>query len=158
MEDVSDGTPEAPWYSAGLRFHCTGCGKCCSGPSGSVYLSQADSERLAAFLHMRTTAFLRRYTTRSRLGPRALVNRPDGTACVFLEGTSCSVYDARPVQCRTYPWWFSNIRDPESWAETAAACEGIDHPGASLVPAATILEQAALDAENDERMRWAARP
>jgi len=39
----------------------------------------------------------------------------DSFACVFLENNQCSIYNARPVQCRTYPFWPSILVDEESW-------------------------------------------
>ena len=46
--------------------------------------------------------------------------------CVFFDNKSrkCGVYSARPRQCRTWPFWDSNIRTPEAWAETCQVCPG----------------------------------
>lgn len=44
--------------------------------------------------------------------------------CVFLDRASrpgkaiCQLYDARPSQCRTWPWWPENVETPQAWAET----------------------------------------
>ena len=84
----------SPWFGEGLRFTCTGCGKCCTGSAGAVYLSDDDVERLCGFLGLSRDAFLARYT-RSRDGKRALVDKASSDECVFLSGTACSVYDAR---------------------------------------------------------------
>jgi Fe-S-cluster containining protein len=120
-----------------------------------VHLSQADLERLADFLRLPAGAFARRYT-RSIGGRRLLLDKPDSHACIFLSQKSCSVYGARPTQCRTYPWWLSNIQDEQSWREAGEVCEGIDLPGAPLVPAAEILEQCRIDRQNESDMtRWA---
>ena len=136
------------WFADGLRFVCTGCGKCCTGTSGSVNVSQPDLERLAGHFGTTAGAFVRRYT-RMRNGRRVLKDRPGSNDCVFLNGKACSIYEARPTQCRTYPWWIANIEDRESWEEEAKRCEGINHPTAVLVSAEEILEQCATDAEND---------
>jgi Fe-S-cluster containining protein len=142
------GSASQPWFEDGLRFKCTGCGKCCTGASGNVYLSQADIERLAAFLQLPAGRFVRDYT-RLVKGRRALVNRSGSTDCIFLREKTCSVYEARPTQCRAYPWWLSNIHDPESWAEAAQVCEGIDHPEAPVIPASEILEWSRRDIDNE---------
>jgi Fe-S-cluster containining protein len=34
------------------------------------------------------------------------------------------VYPVRPRQCRTWPFWESNLRSPETWAETCRVCPG----------------------------------
>jgi uncharacterized protein len=148
--DLSELSGE-PWYEGGLRFKCTGCGACCTGSSGSVYLSSLDLERLASFLQLRPGTFARRYT-RLIKGYRVLIDKPDSHDCIFLTDKTCSVYDARPTQCRTYPWWIGNIRDRQSWAEAAETCEGIDHPSAPLVPASEILQECLVDLENESNL------
>lgn len=145
------GVSEAPWFAAGLRFKCTECGKCCTGSAGSVYLSQADIVRLAAHLEIPPGRFVRHYT-RVNKGHRILADRPGSDECVFLRDKTCTVYEARPTQCRTYPWWLANIQDPQSWQETAAVCEGIDHPTAPFISLGEIVEQVLLDQENESHL------
>ncbi|HEX5370751.1 MAG TPA: YkgJ family cysteine cluster protein [Dehalococcoidia bacterium] len=137
-----------PWFAGGLRFKCTGCGQCCTGSSRSVYVSKTDIERLARFFDIPAGRLVRRYTRLSK-GRRVLNDGPSGEACVFLKDNACTVYEGRPTQCRTYPWWLRNIQDRESWQEAAAFCEGIDHPSAAIVPAEEIFEQCRLDEENE---------
>jgi len=50
---------------------------------------------------------------------------PQVRRCVFLEGKSCSVYEARPTQCRTYPFWPQHISGSNEWTSEAHRCEGI---------------------------------
>ena len=56
---------------------------------------------------------------------KSLVEFPNGD-CVFFDNESrkCNVYDARPRQCRTWPFWDSNLKSPEAWAETCEVCPG----------------------------------
>lgn len=54
--------------------------------------------------------------------------------CVFLrwdsEGRSlCSVYAARPTQCRTWPFWPGNLESPAAWDEAARGCPGMREGG-----------------------------
>ena len=157
--DFSEGTREAPgerWFEGGLRFKCTACGKCCTGSSGSVYLSTVDLKRLASFFQLPIGTFARRYTRLIR-GRRALIDSPASNDCVFLTNGTCKVYEARPTQCRTYPWWISNINDPQSWEEASELCEGINHPEAPIVSASEILEQCRVDLENESNS-GAAKP
>jgi Fe-S-cluster containining protein len=153
---VAPGLAETPWFAGGLRFKCTECGKCCTGSSGSVYLTQEDIRRLAAHLQMPPGRFVRLYT-RVDKGHRALADAESTADCVFLRNKTCTVYEARPTQCRTYPYWLVNIQDPESWRGAAAVCEGIDHPDAPLVPLSHIVEQVLLDQENESRLERPAR-
>jgi hypothetical protein len=60
------------------------------------------------------------------LGWRQLEFR-DGR-CVFLDPVTqrCGVYPARPLQCRTFPFW-PELVGPLGWrAELSELCEGID--------------------------------
>ncbi len=56
---------------------------------------------------------------------KSLVEFENGD-CVFFDGKTrkCRVYTARPRQCRTWPFWESNVRTPEAWAETCQVCPG----------------------------------
>jgi uncharacterized protein len=147
--EALDALAKKPWFEAGLRFKCTGCGECCTGTSGAVYLSASDVERLAEALKLPVDAFMSRYTQPSD-GQIALIDNPSAPAdCIFLSGKACSVYDARPTQCRAYPFWLINVLEPKDWAEAADFCEGIDHPDAPLVPASEVLQQCRAEVENE---------
>jgi Fe-S-cluster containining protein len=41
--------------------------------------------------------------------------------CIFWKN-GCSVYEARPLQCRTFPFWPSILRSAGSWE--AVSCPG----------------------------------
>ena len=44
---------------------------------------------------------------------------------LFLDGARCTVYEARPSQCRTFPFWSENL-GPKGWtAEVRKDCEGL---------------------------------
>lgn len=111
------------FFDAGVRFTCTGCGACCTGAGGRVWLEAVDVEALTAHLGMDREGFLAAFT-REQDGRRCLVDHPDGS-CVFLDHARCRVHGAKPRQCRTFPFWLDNLRNPEAWARTAKACEGI---------------------------------
>lgn len=113
-----------PWYKDGLRFTCTGCGDCCTGAPGYVWINKAEIEALAAKFDMDVEAFEARYVR--KVGVRkSLVEFANGD-CVFFDNESrkCKVYDARPRQCRTWPFWDSNVRTEEAWQRTCEVCPG----------------------------------
>ena len=63
--------------------------------------------------------------------------------CVFLERgddgrAGCSIYDARPTQCRTWPFWPENLRSRSAWRQAAKDCPGIDAPDGEHVPVEEI--------------------
>lgn len=111
-----------PWYSEGLRFACSKCGKCCTGAPGYVWVGRDEIERLAEHVELSVEEFGKRYLR--RVGRKlSLVEKPNFD-CVFWNG-GCTVYAARPLQCRTFPFWPENIDSREAWDETAAECPGI---------------------------------
>lgn len=146
-EVKTDSQQNEPWFSDGLRFKCTGCGKCCTGSPGYVYLSLADMERLAAHFKLSESEFAQKYT-RLIEGQYALLDRPGSYDCAFLKDKQCTVYEARPTQCRTFPWWIHHLRDPEDWEEASQRCEGINHPEAPVVPSLVIQEQCMTYMDN----------
>ena len=116
---------EAPWYGAGLRFSCRRCGACCTGEPGRVWLGPGEAEALAARLGLGVAAFLERHARRV-YGLWSLREEADGR-CVFFEpGTGCAVYEARPRQCRAWPFWPRILADREAWEREAADCPGMD--------------------------------
>jgi uncharacterized protein len=117
----------ARFYSRGIRFHCLGTGGCCrsTGLYGYVYVSLDDRRRLARHLHLATSTFTRRYC--SRTDGEVHLSHPE-LDCRFLDGCHCEVYDARPLQCRTWPFWPENLVDARTWRrEVVARCPGAGH-------------------------------
>lgn len=115
---------EAPWYAAGLRFRCTACGECCTGDPGHVWLTEEEIKRMAAARGMRPFAFKRKFVR--RIGKRFSLRERENGDCVMLEGEKCTVYEAKPTRCTTFPFWGPVLDSPQEWAETAERCEGID--------------------------------
>lgn len=108
----------------GVRFECQGSGRCCvsRGGYGFVYLSKEDRRALAKQLNLTTSQFTRRYCTKTE-GWFHL--REQGKDCVFLEGSRCRVYEARPTQCRTWPFWPENM-NARAWnRDVLKFCPGV---------------------------------
>mgnify|MGYP002779384018 CR=1 FL=1 len=112
-----------PWFRDGLHFTCTQCGKCCTGAPGFVWVDDAEAKAIAARLGEPLREFLAVYTREAR-GKRTLREKANGD-CVFWEaGRGCTVYPVRPKQCRTWPFWESNLESPEAWERTVDDCPG----------------------------------
>ena len=115
---------QQPWYKDGLRFKCTGCGDCCSGGPGFVWVNKAEIAAIAEEVGLDEAEFESRYVR--EIGVRKSLVELDNFDCVFLDGKTrkCTVYNARPRQCRTWPFWDSTVRSPEARAYTCEVCPG----------------------------------
>ncbi|AWM40937.1 Flagellin N-methylase [Gemmata obscuriglobus] len=124
MADSQTGGAEpGPWYKDGLAFECTQCGDCCTGAPGFVWVTDEELAAIAAKLGEPVDEARDRLTRRAR-GRRTLRERPNGD-CVLLDAKrGCTVYGVRPAQCRTWPFWESNVETPEDWKRTCDICPG----------------------------------
>jgi Fe-S-cluster containining protein len=116
---------EQSWYKDGLRFNCTGCGNCCTGAPGVVWVTEEEQRAIADSIgEADADQFARRYLRKVN-GRTSLVEFANGD-CVFFDPKqrNCRIYDVRPRQCRTWPFWDSNIRTPEDWERTCKECPG----------------------------------
>ena len=112
-----------PWFKDGLRFTCTRCGHCCTGEPGFVWV---DDDDLAAIAVQRgetleeVKALYTRWTNRGR----TLREKSNGDCVFYDQNQGCTVYTVRPPQCRTWPFWDSNVATPEAWQRTCEVCPG----------------------------------
>lgn len=113
-----------PWYADGLKFKCSQCGDCCTGAPGYVWVNKSEIEALAELVEMTVDDFEAMYVRKVGIR-KSLKEFPNGD-CVFFDNKarSCSVYGARPRQCKTWPFWDSNLKSPETWAQTCEECPG----------------------------------
>jgi len=112
------------WYRDGLRFRCTQCGNCCTGGEGAVWVTAEEMEAIAE--HLGKPVGEVRWMD-CRKGARGLSLREHtGGDCVYLDPRTrgCTVYPVRPRQCRTWPFWNSNLRTEEDWKRTQEGCPG----------------------------------
>ncbi len=112
------------WYGRGLRFECTRCGACCRGAPGYVFTTPAEARAIARRIGLSFEAFGARFLR--RVGTRlSLLERRNGDCVFWSEDRGCTVYEARPAQCRTYPFWPEALRDRKAWRGEASRCPGI---------------------------------
>ena len=136
-----------PFWNGGLRFACTSCGHCCRHEPGYVFLSAKDLGRLARRFSLGEGAFAEAYCRSVDLGLSrrlSLVETPEND-CIFWNG-GCTVYEDRPLQCRTYPFWPGILASRREWDEETASCPGMNQ--GPLVPPETIA-RALSDRERE---------
>lgn len=116
---------EKPWYHQGLRFECTGCGDCCTGATGYVWVNKEEIRGLAEQVGEEDLERFEKMYVR-QVGIRKSLKEYSNGDCVFFDNQTrkCKVYSARPRQCRTWPFWDSNVRDEQVWRETCQVCPG----------------------------------
>jgi Fe-S-cluster containining protein len=113
----------------GYTFDCTRCSDCCRKDPGAVFLTTDDVDLIIEHLDMSLTQFL--------LECCRPVYRDGGSVVALLEKVNydcifwneqCIIYEARPLQCRTYPYWPSVVESDAAWKAEAKRCPGINRP------------------------------
>jgi Fe-S-cluster containining protein len=106
-----------------FRFRClAGCTKCCE-ERGYVYLTEEDLKRAAAFLNISARAFEARYVYRTAHLLR--LRKPRGAQCPFLDERGCRIHQAKPTQCRAFPFWPELVSSARAWRREARRCPGM---------------------------------
>lgn len=140
---------DAPWYREGLRFRCTRCGGCCRG-AGNVWVSDDEIARLARDLELSDEDFRAGYTRRSGRG--IVLRQQRNQDCVFWSASSgCQVYEQRPRQCRSYPFWQAIVHSRNDWEDESDSCPGIGE--GDLYGEAEISRSASADGIPAHRTR-----
>ena len=83
------------------QIDCTECGNCCK--TSTTHVTERDIDRLARHLRIPVARFIAEYTQRDEEEGGLNLKFSKESGCVFLEGTLCSVYEARPDICQRYP-------------------------------------------------------
>jgi uncharacterized protein len=127
MKTVQQGS-EGILYSNGLRFECNRCSHCCRHDPGFVFLSEEDINRIPGYLRIGRAEFLARYCRTVDIGSvrRITIDERPNYDCVFWSEKGCEIYEVRPLQCRSYPFWASVVESVESWQKEAENCPGMN--------------------------------
>lgn len=134
-----------------LRFECTQCGKCCTsrGEYAYVYLNRSEIDALADYLEMSVDRFKRKYTFVDEDGWTQLNFTKEH--CIFLDPKTngCEVYGARPIQCSTFPFWRSMVKDGKWTPQVAELCEGIGRGATYSLEEAEVRMQEYEESDED---------
>ena len=105
---------------------CKDCpGRCCNGESGNIWVNAREMAAIADHLGLDVPTFAEQYL--KKVGYRfSIGERQEGGnfACLFFDEKKmgCGIYEVRPVQCRTFPFWdYFRSRPDEAMEE----CPGV---------------------------------
>ena len=88
---------------------CETClGRCCSGESGYIYVTKNEIENISTLLKMDIKEFVQKYLFKKMYKYSIKeVLYENSYECIFYdrESNGCKIYDARPTQCKTFPFW-----------------------------------------------------
>ncbi len=88
---------------------CSTCGgRCCTGESGYIWVGPNERDKMAEFLKVSSEEFKEKYLI--KVGYKFSLKEKDfdgGYACIFfdIDKLQCGIYEARPNQCKTFPFW-----------------------------------------------------
>ncbi len=137
---MSSDQPTPLWYDKGLNFSCVpGCRRCCGGSPGYVWVTDEEIAGIAQLMQLSLEAFERLYVRTINRGfeIRKSLKEQRNYDCILLDEKGCSVYAARPSQCRTYPFWPELLDTEADWESEKNRCPGLGngelHPAPKLV-------------------------
>ena len=89
---------------------CATCeGNCCIGESGYIWITIEEIEKLALYLNISVEKVFKDYLVKYgyRFSIKEKKLSENNYACIFFDTNikKCTIYDVRPTQCRTFPFW-----------------------------------------------------
>lgn len=112
------------YHQTEIKFECQpDCANCCKLSNGFVFLTDKEALEIAENLAISENEFLQHFT-RIVDNQLCLVDGED-EHCVFLENHKCNIYEVRPNQCRTYPFWLENFKSKSRLLSAKDECPGI---------------------------------
>jgi len=110
-----------------IDFECQRCSACCRYDPGAVFLTEEDIRKICKFLSTDRDTLLNKYCRGIFRGGKLVVSllEKKNFDCIFWDN-GCKIYEARPIQCITYPFWSSLVESKRSWYEESKRCKGIN--------------------------------
>ena len=114
-------------YKEGIKFECQSSGNCCVSRNsyGYVYLSVNDLKRFSKYFNLSIEDFKFQYCQTTDGFIHLKEKNSLNGKCIFLKNNRCRVYESRPSQCRTWPFWNENMNAKIWNEEIFNNCPGI---------------------------------
>ena len=131
----------------GIEFSCQMCGKCCRGfDEGEVYLYKEDILRLAEYINAKGKKGLQEFARKYKkvIDDSFFWKEPgkergktyrfktlgfkftgEDEHCHFLKDNKCTVHEARPFQCRSFPFWQMMVSSKKNFVNYTKKCKGL---------------------------------
>ena len=138
-------------FKKGIKFKCQGSSNCCisRGSYGYVYLSKIDLANIVNYFNISINLFKKKYCDYSN-GYLHLKEIHSNGNYQFLDNKRCTIYPARPTQCRTWPFWKENMNTKKWNNEIIDFCPGIGK--GRLISFSMIQRKIYMDIENDKKI------
>jgi len=110
------------------RFTCKRCSNCCRIEPGIVKLTIEDFDNIMNSLKMDQATFLSQCCREIYKNGKIFVGLKEkkNYDCIFWNN-GCIIYEVRPLQCRTFPYWPQIVESDTEWKEEKNRCSGLDN-------------------------------
>jgi len=120
-------------YPANVCFECNCCGLCCGDTDHKrrhILMLESEAEEISA----QTGRPIEDFATESNgTQPYSYEMKKIEGDCVFLKNNKCTIYEARPLICRFYPFELKFDKDKNSHAFTfTEECPTINRGGRTM--------------------------
>ena len=110
---------------------------------------EPNTTSISKFFKLKTKDFINLYCDKSNEFIHLKETKANGD-CQFLINKRCSVYKARPTQCRTWPFWSENM-NAKTWnKEISKFCPGVGK--GKIITDKQIKKKISLDEKNENEM------
>ncbi len=112
------------WYCGGLQFECQQCGSCCR-ISGLVWVSPKEIRIISKHMEISEEEFRRLCLI--KVGSGFSIGEAKDGSCLMLDSATkrCKIYEVRPEQCSSFPFWPEVLKNPVTWAKEGLLCPGM---------------------------------
>jgi len=88
---------------------CNECqGRCCTGESGYIYVTKTEALAISDVLGIDIKQLVSEYLFKKGYKYSIKENKVgESYECIFYDSelNACKIYNARPTQCKTFPFW-----------------------------------------------------